>query len=180
MCVLLPTAHFDIHRNAVGLNSMLNQELEDEELVGLSQDHHGGCECGAVRYTVTGEPIVVYACHCTICQTQSGSAFGLAMRIHAKGFKLVAGSLKSFTRQAESGQVFTNSFCPICGTRIHHHASKAVEHLSLKPGTLDDTRWLKPTHHVFTRSAQSWVLFSEDAKVFDTVPADRSWLSGKS
>jgi hypothetical protein len=146
----------------------------------MPQPYHGGCECGAIRYVVSGEPIVVYACHCTICQTQSGSAFGLGMRVHAKDFQLVAGEMKSFTRQAESGQIFTNSFCPDCGTRIHHHASKAPEHLSMKPGTLDDTSWLNPSHQVFTRSAQPWVAFDDRTKNFDTVPSDRAWITGKS
>lgn len=144
----------------------------------MSKPYHGGCECGAVRYAISGDPIVIYACHCTICQTQSGSAFGLAMRIHAGDFQISKGRLKSFQRTAKSGQVFTNSFCPECGTRIHHQASKATNHLSLKPGTLDDTSWLKPTHHVFARSAQPWFVFPEDAQVFDTVPSDRSWLAG--
>ena len=53
--------------------------------------HPGGCECGAFRYVLTGPPIVIYACHCTICQTQSGSAFGMAMRIHEQDFEIVAG-----------------------------------------------------------------------------------------
>ncbi len=145
----------------------------------MPQSYHGGCECGSVRYVLSGEPIVIYACHCTICQSQSGSAFGLAMRVHSSDFLIVAGELKSFRRQADSGQIFTNSFCPDCGTRIHHHASKAPEHLSLKPGTLDDTSWLQPTHHVYARSAQQWFVFPEDAQVFETVPSDRSWLVGK-
>lgn len=144
----------------------------------MPNPYNGGCECGSVRYTISGGPIVVYACHCTICQTQSGSAFGLAMRIHAEDFQVVEGSLKSFVRQADSGQIFSNSFCSDCGTRIYHHASKAADHLSLKPGTLDDTSWLKPTHHVFARSAQTWFKFPEDAQIFETVPADRAWLTG--
>ena len=145
----------------------------------MPNPYSGGCECGAIRYQFTGEPIVVYACHCTICQTQSGSAFGKAVRIHAVDFKVTAGELKSFSRQADSGQVFTNSFCPECGTRIHHQASKAPDHLSLKPGTLDDTTWLKPSHHVFARSAQPWVILPKDTQVFDTVPSDLLWLMGK-
>lgn len=144
----------------------------------MPQPYKGGCECGSVRYVISGEPIVIYACHCTICQSQSGSAFGLAMRIHSSDFQVTSGELKSFLRQADSGQLFTNSFCPDCGTRIHHHASKAADHLSLKPGTLDETSWLKPTHHVFARSAQPWFVFPSDAQVFDTVPSDRSWLTG--
>ncbi len=38
----------------------------------------GGCQCGQVRFEIHGEPVKVYACHCTICQKQSESAFGMA------------------------------------------------------------------------------------------------------
>ena len=137
----------------------------------------GGCQCGAVRYRITSEPIVVFACHCTICQTQSGSAFAMAARFPRESFALTKGALRSFGRLAESGQRFTNSFCPECGTRIHHQADRSPGHISLKPGTLDDTSWLRPSHHVFTRSAQKWVVIPSDAQAFETMPAGRDWLS---
>lgn len=36
----------------------------------------GGCLCGAVRYTLRdGLRFRPYACHCTDCQTRTGSAF---------------------------------------------------------------------------------------------------------
>jgi hypothetical protein len=139
----------------------------------------GGCQCGAVRYQVTSEATVVYACHCTFCQSQSGSAFGMAMRVPAEHFHLTQGKLKSFEREAESGQVFTNSFCSDCGTRIHHQADKSRHQISLKPGTLDDTSWLDPTHHLFTGSRQPWVIIPPNAESSKTMPVDRSWLAGK-
>ena len=39
----------------------------------------GGCQCGAVRYAIAAAPLTVYACHCTDCQRQSGSAFALSL-----------------------------------------------------------------------------------------------------
>mgnify|MGYP001825386759 CR=1 FL=1 len=109
----------------------------------------GGCQCGAVCYKVTAAPVVVYACHCTVCQTQSGSAFGLAARFNSDDVELVKGSLASFERPGSGGFFFTNSFCGQCGTRIHHVSSRFPHLASLKPGTLDDTSWLKPTFQIF-------------------------------
>lgn len=34
-------------------------------------------------------------------------------------------------------------------------------------GTLDDTSWLRPTIHVWTRSAQPWVILPEGSTVFE-------------
>jgi hypothetical protein len=63
----------------------------------MPHPYSGGCECGAFRYNILGEPIVVYACYCTICQTQSGSAFGMAMRIERADFQVISGELKRFS-----------------------------------------------------------------------------------
>ena len=58
----------------------------------------GGCQCGAIRYEITGPPAAVYACHCTECQKQSGSAFAMAAVNFVLDFRslglicLVAGS----------------------------------------------------------------------------------------
>ena len=54
----------------------------------MATTYPGGCQCGAVRYEVTGEPKVVVACHCTDCQRQSGSAFGETMVVDEANFRL--------------------------------------------------------------------------------------------
>src|SRR5271167_2502735 len=59
----------------------------------------GGCQCGAIRYEITGPPAAVYACHCTECQRQSGSAFAMAAVIPQAHFRIVAGQPKMFARQ---------------------------------------------------------------------------------
>jgi hypothetical protein len=43
----------------------------------------GGCICGAVRYELLEKPLFIQACHCTQCQTATGSAFILTMILEA-------------------------------------------------------------------------------------------------
>jgi hypothetical protein len=136
----------------------------------------GGCQCGAIRYEITGEPTVVYACHCTECQRQSGSAFAMTLTVPAPKFRLTKGMPKRFDRQAESGRTVTGWFCAECGTRIFHSPGQLAQNCNVKPGTLDDTLWVMPTVHVWIKSAQPWVKIPDDAKKFDTQPADRTWL----
>ena len=79
----------------------------------------GGCQCGQVRYELTGEPIRLIACHCTECQRQSGSAFGMSMLVRQDDLK-ISGVTKSFVRVVDSGNENIAVFCPDCGVRIHN------------------------------------------------------------
>lgn len=145
----------------------------------MTELHAGGCQCAAVRYEISGEPLSAYVCHCTECQKQSGSAFGMAVRVARTDFRLIRGSLRSWTRTAESGRLMECAFCPECGTRIYHVAQRFQDHLSIKPGTLDDQRWIRPTHHIYVRSALPWVAIPKDVTVMQTIDQDPTWMRGR-
>ncbi len=49
----------------------------------------GGCACGAVRYRLLVEPLDLHVCHCTNCQTVSGSAFGMCMPVPTRSLDLL-------------------------------------------------------------------------------------------
>ncbi len=55
--------------------------------------YSGGCECKSVRYQFQGEPMTCYACHCTDCQTASGSAFALSMILNDKDIEVTEGEI---------------------------------------------------------------------------------------
>ena len=42
----------------------------------MSDAYTGGCACGAVRYEIPGEPIVMNHCQCRDCQRRSGTGHG--------------------------------------------------------------------------------------------------------
>jgi hypothetical protein len=138
--------------------------------------HAGGCICGAVRYEIMGEPHVTYACHCTDCRRQSGSAFGLTIVITADQLKITRGELKTHSRVAESGRTMTRYFCPECGTWIYNVPETLPNSRRIKPGTLDDASWVRPTVHLWVRSALPWVQIPADAIKYETQPSDRSWV----
>ena len=123
----------------------------------------GGCQCGSVRYVVTTEPIRLLACHCKECQRQSASAFGMSMPVKRDSLA-VTGLMKQFTRVADSGGEVMGVFCPECGVRIYHALKSTPDVLSLKPGTLDDTSWLRPSAFIWMKSAQGWVAVPDGVK----------------
>ena len=117
----------------------------------------GQCHCGAVRYRVTGTPLTLFACHCTECQRQSSSAFGMALWVQDAQVVLTGSELSEWVRPLPSGQRMACRFCPTCGTRLFHQVLGQTRFMSIKPGTLDDTSWLEPAGHIWTASRQPWV-----------------------
>ena len=141
----------------------------------------GGCQCGAIRYEITGPPVAVYACHCIECQKQSGSAFAMGAVIPQEHFRITKGNPKMFAREINPAKTMECWFCPDCGTRLYHVPGGATySNRNIKPGTLDDTSWLVPTTHFWTCSAQEWVVIPEGATRYETQPDVLSWTSPKS
>lgn len=123
----------------------------------MAKTLEGGCQCRKVRYRVTGPPLTFYACHCTECQKQSASAFGLSLWVKRSDFAIVSGQPKFFDRPADSGNITRCAFCPDCGTRLYHAPGDNTEIYSLKAGSLDDLSGLTPVGHIWIRSKQAWV-----------------------
>ncbi len=137
----------------------------------------GGCQCGAVRYEITKPPLSVYACHCTECQRQSGSAFALSMPVARDSLSVVKGTPKAWRRTHESGRVIQCLFCADCGTRLYHNPEANPAVTIVKPGTLDDAKTLHAVGHIWTKSAQPWVQIPADSVTYEGQQPDMSRLS---
>ena len=128
----------------------------------MSFPYTGGCQCGQIRYEIQAEPLTLYVCHCTECQRQSSSAFGMSMPIPRNALKLLRGQPKQWSRPAASGNSVVCFFCDNCGTRLFHQPTRNNKIINIKPGTLDDTSWLQPVGNLWTASAQPWVCLNDN------------------
>ena len=123
----------------------------------MTETRTGGCQCGRIRYAVTGEPRLLVVCHCTDCQRQSGSAFGMSLVVAEADFRVLEGEPRIFELRSEAGRGKRGAFCADCGTRLYHETAFRKGSVSVKAGTLDDTRGLRPDMHIWTDSRQPWV-----------------------
>ncbi len=131
----------------------------------------GGCQCGGVRYAITAVPLTLYLCHCTECQRQSSSAFGMSMLVARSALAVDWARLGIFVRgTAAGGREIRCLFCPDCGTRLFHESTQENEVVSVKAGSLDNTRWLRPVGHLWTRRAQPWVRIPPDDLAYPGEP----------
>lgn len=129
----------------------------------------GSCQCGEIQYTLDGDPLMTYACHCKDCQKRTGSAFSMGTIYALSGLSL-SGSLSEWRRTSDDGNSNTRYSCSKCGNVIYGVSSNSPDLIKLQPGTLDETGDLLVDAHIWTRSAQRWVQLLPDALRYETQP----------
>ncbi|MEM9086957.1 MAG: GFA family protein [Pseudomonadota bacterium] len=129
----------------------------------------GGCQCGAVRYTIRAERLAGYACHCRECQKQSASAFGVSVPVREEHFELT-GEVRVWSRPTDSGGVTDCHFCPKCGSRLYHAGRAGREWITVKGGSLDDPSAVEFVANIWTRRKAPWIELREDLPAWDTQP----------
>jgi hypothetical protein len=136
----------------------------------------GRCLCGAVEYILREEPVTLYACHCTDCQRQTGSSFALSMIVRREALEIISGRPGQYAVELTDGRIKQAHFCARCSTRLWGPSSIA-DLTVLEPGTLDDTAWIHPVGHIWTRSAQPWVAIPDGDLSFSEQPGEESYAA---
>ena len=116
----------------------------------------GGCLCGAVRYTIMQEPLVVRACWCRVCQFLAAGNATLNLAVSREAVRLT-GELQDFRSTADSGNHMHRRFCPRCGVHVTSEAEERPHILVIRAGTLDDTERFAPQMLIWTSAAPGWV-----------------------
>jgi len=114
----------------------------------------GGCHCGLIRYEAVVDPARSMVCHCSDCQTLSGTAYRSV--VPALEFKLLSGKPKVYVKTAESGNKRQQAFCAECGTPIYSGAIDGPPAYFLRVGSIRQRKQLPPTSQVWCRSALGW------------------------
>ncbi len=118
----------------------------------------GGCHCGNITYEAEIDPAKVVICHCTDCQTLSGSAFRTVALTYQDAFTLRSGEPKIYVKTAQSGAKRQQSFCPECGTPIYSTADEAGPKIyGLRIGSIRQRDELVPQLQLWSRSQQHWL-----------------------
>src|SRR5262245_66623104 len=87
----------------------------------------GGCLCGAVRYSVRGDPVHVRRCHCADCRKESGSAFTV----------YAVWPVEAFEKSGEISSYDNRGCCPRCGSRLRSTSDPNGALIEIRIGSLD-------------------------------------------
>ena len=129
----------------------------------------GGCRCGAVRYTVSAEPMAVMDCHCRDCQYASGGSHTTAVVVPAAAFALTKGAPRRYSSLGDSGREVSRGFCETCGSPLFSTPPGGTL-VVVKAGSLDDPSWLEVRGALYAKSAQPWAHIDPNKLVFEKMP----------
>ncbi|KAF1989756.1 hypothetical protein K402DRAFT_263143 [Aulographum hederae CBS 113979] len=127
----------------------------------------GGCFCGKVRISYTGEPALKALCHCLDCRKITGSTYSTNLAIPEDNFKLNSGTPKTISKTADTGKTITSHFCGDCGTTLWRDTETMAGLKVVKAGTMDDPKSLgdtQPGVELFVPERVSWVNGIEGAE----------------
>ena len=120
---------------------------------------NGSCHCGFISVEGDADPERVTVCHCTDCQTRTGSAFGVVVPVSGDSFKMTGTPTLYLKTTADSGTPRVQAFCPKCGSAIHSTSPGEGRQASytVRVGLLAQRDLLMPKRQIWFRSARRWV-----------------------
>ena len=122
---------------------------------------NGGCHCGYLSYEAEIDLDKVAICHCTDCQTLSGTAFRVIAPVSDSTFTMLTGQPTIYIKTGDSGNKREQTFCPRCGSPIYSTPPGAgPKNYNLRVGTIRQRGQLVPKTEIWARSKQSWVINS--------------------
>ncbi|OWV95317.1 aldehyde-activating protein [Rhizobium sp. R72] len=110
----------------------------------------GGCQCGAVRFRISGKLGRPSICHCRMCQKQFGGFFSALVTAPDEGMEWTRGEPSYF----QSSINIERGFCKNCGTPMTYRHPGGLE---LAIGTFDDRSDLAPQIQVNHDARIPWV-----------------------
>jgi hypothetical protein len=135
----------------------------------MAGELEGGCACGQVRYRLTSGPMFVNCCHCTRCQTETGSAFAINALIEADRVETMTGAAEPVMTPSESGRGQQIWRCPACRVALWSNYGGDADLIRfVRVGTLDAPAALPPDIHIYTRSKLPWVRLPEGARTAES------------
>jgi hypothetical protein len=127
----------------------------------------GGCHCGAIRYSVEGEPKYSAVCHCESCRRSTGALTTAWAAFPSASLTVEKGSPRSYN---SSGGV-QRQFCGECGTSLFYFNEPMMPGVAdVLVATFDEPGTFAPGAHVQMADAIEWETGLEALPKFDRFP----------
>lgn len=122
---------------------------------------HGGCMCGAVRFSVSRPLLGALYCHCKRCQQRTGTAFSVTALTEIGSLAVTDGDDCIRTWDPGDGG-WLKAFCATCGSQLYASDPQNPELVAVRMGSIDGDPGIRPLAHQFTRYAAVWQPIPDD------------------
>ena len=134
----------------------------------MSTKLEGGCLCGAIAFEVVQDFKAFYHCHCSQCQTLTGSAFASNLFTHPDNIDWLKG--ESFIIKYEHPErEFSKSFCKVCGSSVPF-INKRKSSLIIPAGSLSLDVGVPLEANIFVTEKVCRLTSEEKVKNYDYFP----------
>jgi hypothetical protein len=119
----------------------------------------GACACGAIQVEAEADTENTNMCHCTDCQTATGTTFRVSVRVPGATLKVTGKPAIYVKTTADSGNPREQAFCGTCGSPLYSTTvGDGVQPLYMvRVGILRQRDQFVPRRQIWWRSAQPWV-----------------------
>jgi hypothetical protein len=119
----------------------------------------GACSCGNITIEGEADPAAVSICHCTDCQTATGTAFRVSIPVSGATLKITGQPTIYLKTTADSGNPRAQAFCPKCGSPLYSTTPGEGQQAMyiVRVGILRQRDQLEPKRQIWWRSARPWV-----------------------
>ena len=128
----------------------------------------GRCHCENLTYRAEIDPEKILVCHCTDCQSISGSPYRWFAIVPEDNFELISGEPKTYMKIADSGDESLQVFCPDCASPLYSTVNKdGPRNFNIRLGTANERDQLKPKIQLWRRSSQSWANAIQETQILE-------------
>jgi hypothetical protein len=125
---------------------------------------HGGCLCGAVRFTAELPSKWCAHCHCKMCRRAHGAGYVTWVGFESTQFNLEAGD--DLLQWYESSSGARRGFCKTCGSTMLFESARWPGETHIALGCIEDPIDREPQANVFFDSHVNWMPINEALKIF--------------
>ncbi|HEX7822233.1 MAG TPA: GFA family protein [Sphingobium sp.] len=126
----------------------------------------GRCHCGAISYSVEGEPEHSALCHCRDCTRCAGAPM-VGWALFPEDKVTITGTPATYN----SSEHATRHFCGTCGTGLFYTSTAIFQgKIDVQTSTLDDIDAFPPFGHIQMAETAPWMEDAHMLPKFDRYP----------
>lgn len=114
------------------------------------------CHCGHVTFEAEIDPERIHICHCTDCQTLTGSPFRVTAFAAAADLRFTGAAPRLYIKHGDNGAQRRQYFCPDCGSPLLT-AGEDDALWGIRWGAIRQRAELTPSFQIWCASRAGWL-----------------------